>query len=64
MSGAVKLVCGLAPPVSAIYVAPLCSVVSMQVARGANWKTPSSPFPRQPAIDPSPAPMSEVTTAM
>src|SRR6478609_4453263 len=45
-------------------VAPGSRVVDVQVPRGADWNTPLSPLAEQEALTiPSPAPMSDETTA-
>ena len=54
----------LTAPESLMNVAPGCSVVSVHAPVGDARKMPLSPCALQPVIDPLPAPMSEVTTAM
>src|SRR6185436_1164877 len=47
-----------------MYVFPACRFVAVQVPRAVYWKTPlPPPVELQPAMLPSPAPMSDETTA-
>ena len=43
---------------------PASRFVAVHAPRGAYWKRPPLPLPAQRSIDPSPAPMSDETTAM
>src|SRR5262245_33639670 len=51
------------PPVLEMYVAPFCKVVLVQFPRAVYWKIPCfPPVESQPAMLPSPAPISDEIT--